>query len=405
MDFEYSALDINRKVIRGYATAESASMLVGQLKKEGLIPQAIKSTSAEIAAKKRRKSIFYNRSVSGKELVIFTRQLSSCLNAGLLITDALETIKDDSENLYFRNVLNGILETVRSGLSFSGALIKYPNLFSEAFVAMAKVGEESGRLDIALDNLSKYMEDTERIKDKINSALRYPLFVLGFFFLVVFIIVFFIVPKFKAMFLHAGAKLPLVTLIVVGISEFIMKNFLWVIFGVVFAVLAIWFLTKLPKAALVFDAIKFKIPVLGKIFKKVAISRLCWTMAILLSGGISLITALKIGSEVNNNAYLKNIIMKIRANLMGGHTLSNEIRKELFFPSMIVKMVQVGEKSGKIADMLQRSADYYSQETEKSVQDITALIEPVLIILIGGLVLITVLALYLPIFRISMVVR
>jgi type IV pilus assembly protein PilC len=405
MDFEYTVLDKDKKLIKGRSSAESASLLVGQLKKKGLIPQKIRQIKSESTGRETKKSFFSKDRVNPRELAVITRQLSSCLNAGLLITEALDTIKDDLENFYLRRILNDIVATINSGSIFSNALVKYPDVFSETFVAMIKAGEETGRLDKTLEVLSKYLEDTEKTKEKIKSALRYPLFVLGFFFMVVFVIVFFIIPKFKAMFLTAGAKLPLITAIVVGTNEFIFKNFFWLAGVLLIIGICGWFLARIPRVSLFFDYAKFRVPVFGKILKKVMILRLCWTLSILISGGVSVITALKISAGVNTNAYLKNIMTRVRFNIMAGHTFSSEIKNEAFFPSLIVKMVQVGEKSGKIADMLKRSADYYTEEVERSIQDMTVLIEPMLIVLIGGVVLITVLALYLPIFNISTAVR
>jgi type II secretory pathway component PulF len=310
MDFEYTVLDKDKKLIKGRSSAESASLLVGQLKKKGLIPQKIRQIKSESTGRETKKSFFSKDRVNPRELAVITRQLSSCLNAGLLITEALDTIKDDLENFYLRRILNDIVATINSGSIFSNALVKYPDVFSETFVAMIKAGEETGRLDKTLEVLSKYLEDTEKTKEKIKSALRYPLFVLGFFFMVVFVIVFFIIPKFKAMFLTAGAKLPLITAIVVGTNEFIFKNFFWLAGVLLIIGICGWFLARIPRVSLFFDYAKFRVPVFGKILKKVMILRLCWTLSILISGGVSVITALKISAGVNTNAYLKNIMTR-----------------------------------------------------------------------------------------------
>jgi type IV pilus assembly protein PilC len=405
MDFEYTALDLNRKRIRGISSAESISVLVSQLKQKGLIPQQIKPVQAELAGISYARKLFYAKKIHPKELAIFTRQLSSCLNAGLLLTDSMETIEEDMENFYFRNVLHDLTLSIRSGSHFSSAMVKYPKVFSDTYVAMIKAGEESGRLDKTLEFLGRYLEETERIKDKVKGALRYPIFVLGFFLLVVGIIVFFIIPKFKAMFMNAGVQLPLITRVVVGISEFMVKNVIWMIAGLIILALVFMSLSKQPKIALFFDRIKVKAPLLGKVMKKMMLSRFSWTLSLLVSGGISLITALKIGAEVNNNIYLRNIIMDIRANVTAGHAFSAEIKKQKFFPPLISKMAQVGDKTGKLSEMLQRTADYYAEEVDRSIQAMTALLEPLLIVAIGAVVLITVLALYLPIFKISSAVR
>lgn len=405
MDFRYVALDKNKNKISGVLNEESEASSIGQLKKLGLIPITVKQVKSKKSKAEAKRSFFCVNRVSIRELAIFSRQLSSCLNAGLLLTDSLDTMRDDLENAYFRHIIREIVEDIRAGLKFSSALAKYPNIFSVAYVAMIKAGEEIGALDKTLSSLAKYLEDTERLNQKIKSATRYPLFITSFFLLVVFVIVFFIIPKFTAMFFQAGAKMPMLTRIVVGISEVALKNIPSLIVVVTVLFVSLWLALKIPKIRLSFDSLKFKIPLFGKLMQKAMVSRFCRTLSILTAGGTTLITSLKICSEINNNVYLKKIIEFIRERIISGNSFSNEVKGQLIFPRMVVKMAQVGEKTGKISEMLKRSADYYDEELEIAIYNLTSTLEPTLIILIGGVVLIVVLALYLPIFNLALAVR
>lgn len=403
MEFEYTAQDEKGNRIRAQLKVESLSVLIGHLKNQGLLPLQVR----EIVSKKNgvRKSSFFQPKVKLKDLVVFTRQLSSALNAGLLLTEALETIHSDLENRHFGNVIDSIIKQIRGGSSFSNALMKYPKIFSGSFVAIAKAGEESGSLARTVTDLANYLEETERLVRKIRSATHYPIFLICFCIIVVSLIVFFIIPKFQLIFAQFNFPLPLLTRIVVGVSEAATKNILWFILSLVISVSLFSFLLKSPRIRLSFDRFKFKIFVLGKIIKKLWITRFSRTLSILISGGVGLISALPIASDVGNNLYLRNIVDSIRNNVIAGNTLSVAFKNQMIFPGMFVKMIQVGEKTGKLSEMLKRNAEHYEKELEDVINTFSALIEPVLIVFIGCIVGVVVVAFYLPIFKISQLIK
>ncbi len=409
MEFKYTATDKKTgKKISEVTSADNISSLVFRLKDQGLVPLHISESKS---AKTKRKAppmlpVFRSNRVKGKELAIFTRQLAATLSAGLLLTEALETIADDLENAYFRKIIRNIREEIQSGTNFSVALKKYPKIFPVTYVAIVKSGEATGNMHKTMMNLAQYLENSERMKEKVKSAVRYPSFVLGFALFVVAVIVLFLIPKFEGLFANAHAKLPLLTLIVVSISRFCLKNAVPVLISIVVLWIIFLYLLRFPRTRYIIDSFKFKIPIIGKhIIHKAVVSRFCHTLGFLLSGGVGLSTALEITTQVVDHIQAGQAVDKIRTNVISGSTLSDEIRKQKIFPRLVSKMTAVGEKTGRLDDMLLRTAQYYEDELETTLQNLTVLIEPVLIVFIGAIVLLVVLALYLPIFQISTAVR
>lgn len=405
MEFKYTAQDKNGKRITSQAKALSVSVLISQLKNQGLLPLQIKEVKVNGKKNRAQKSYLFQRRVKLKELVVFTRQLSSTLNSGLILTESLETISNDLENHYLRNVIEGLISHIRSGSSFSNALLKYPAVFPNNYIAVVKSGEESGNLGKTLADLTKYLEDVERLTQKIKSAIHYPLFLIGFCIFIVSVIVFFIIPKFRLIYSQARIELPTFTKIVINISEISLKNAPWAILTLAIFTISFIFLLRLPRFRLAFDYFKLKLFIFGKIIKKALIARFCRTLSILLSGGVGLVTALPISCDVTNNFYLRKVIDKIRNDVLSGSSFSVALKQEGVFPHMVVKMVQVGEKTGKLSDMLKHNAEYYDQELEATINAFTSLIEPILIVFIGCIVGTVVVAFYLPIFRISSLIH
>lgn len=404
MEFNYTAQDKAGKRVSAIGEAESLPALITQLKNQGLLPIEINPAVNILSKKRRKKAVFSLKSrknIKVRELAIFTRQLSSVLQAGILLNEALATIGQDWQNPYFRKVIADILRDIRSGKSFSSSLSRFPECFSATYIALVKAGEETGNLGSMLANLAKYLEDIAATIQKIKTAIRYPLFILGFFFFTVFVIVTFIIPKFSAIFSRSKMSLPLLTKIVIGISEFVIKNTIWIFIGAGMAALVIWYLIRLPKIRFALDRYKLRIPILGNILMKGLVSRFARTLSILISGGVGLANSLTISADSMNNVYIKSILEQVKDRVLSGFPLSKELAARKIFQKIFVKMVEVGERTGKIGDMLKRNADYYDDELNVAITNFTSLLEPALIVLIGGVVLVVVLALYLPIFKMS----
>ena len=405
MEFRYTVLDKTGKRIKAKAKADSHLVLLNQLKGQGLLPIEIKPIGYNRIASGIKNIGIIRKELGKRELAVFTRQLASALKAGILLSDALETIGEDWQNDDFREIIKRVIAEIRAGKSFSLTLAKFPQYFSLTYIALVKAGEQTGNLGLTLGNLAKYLEDVARTIQKIKTATRYPLFIFGFFLFAVFVIVFFIIPKFEAIFVSSGISLPLLTRVVVGISKFIIKYIFWLILFVAGFAFTCGFFLKKPRVRFWVDRYKLKIPIFGDILMKSLISRFARTLSILMSGEAGLASSLIISSEVTNNFYLKSAIDKIRKRVLAGFSLSQEMESQKIFHKMFVKMVQVGEKTGKIGDMLEYNADYYDEELETAITNFTSLLEPVLIVLIGGVVLVVILALYLPIFKMAAIKR
>ncbi len=404
MEFQYTACDKSGRRIKAIEKAETMAMLVSRLKNQGLTALSISEMKPARAGFGAWRIGWFAR-VSRKELAVFSRQLASILHAGILLTEALHTIAEDMENQYFSHVINQIVKDVNAGTGFSAALSRYPNIFPATYLAVIKSGEEIGNLAATMTSLAKYLEDYERMREKFRSAMLYPIFLSGFLIFVVAIIVIFIIPRFKKIFAQAGAQMPLLTRIVVGISEFCIRHAFAALVALIVAGIVSWFLLKIPKIRYAVDARLLKLPHLGKLIRKAFIARFCRTFSVLLGGGVGIATALTVSGDVVSNTFIRHLIGMVKDAVISGVAIADAMRSHETFPRIVVKMVAIGEKSGKLDDMLRRSAEYYEQELETTLNNFSSLLEPVFIIVIGGVVLTVVLALYLPIFKIAAAVR
>ena len=405
MEYRYTAKTKEGKQINRVMVAESPSDVIGHLKTKGLLPMKVRKVKPSNGKFKKKFSLIGGR-VKTKELAIITRQLGVTLTAGLLLTEALEAVSEDLENVYFRRILCKIKLDVQCGTELSVALGKYPKIFSPTYRATVKVGEATGRLYQTLTNLAKYLEDAERLKEKVKAAVRYPAFVMGFAGVVMIILVFFLIPQFAGMYEDFGAKLPWLTTVVIGISQFSVKNVHWVIIGAVVLWMICAYCTRFYKFRYKIDQLKIKIPIIGKhIIHKALISSYCRTLGFLLSAGVNLKTALDITAQVVNHLVMAESVTQINTRVIAGGSISEEMRKQKIFPGLASKMTAVGERTGRLSDMLERTSQYYEDELEITLQNLTTMLEPVLIIFVGVNVLVVVLALYLPIFHLSTAIR
>ncbi|MBF0521447.1 MAG: type II secretion system F family protein [Candidatus Omnitrophica bacterium] len=399
MEFQYVALDKNGQHVSATATADSVAALISRLKNKGFIPLRVSETRQASAQISKIKKIFIPQ-ITSKELVVFTRQLATILNSGVLLTDAIMTIAEDMDNQYFCDILKDVWTDINGGKTLSLALSKYP-IFPTTYTAVVKSGEEVGNLGNTLMGLAKYLEDSERTKEKIVNAMRYPTFLFLFMLLIVSAMVIFLIPKFSRLFSNAGVELPLLTRIVVGFSDFCLKNAALEILGITGLGFLVWHLLKNPEIRYKFDYYILKLPIIGNLALKALISQFCRTFGILISGGVSMVAALAVSSDVMKNLYLNNIIDQVRAKVISGEALSDAMKAHKMMPRIMVKMIAVGEKSGKLDEMLTKTSDYYDRDLESALDGFTSLLEPVFVVLIGGIVLIVALALYLPIFKLS----
>ncbi len=403
MDFKYIASHKKTgQKINGVASAANMTELVMRLKTEDLIPLKVLELDKAKSKMLSGLSRWRGARVSGKDLAVFTRQLAATLSAGLLLSEALETIAEDQENRNFGEIISKIKTSIQGGSDFSSALERYPKIFPVTYTSIVKSGEATGNLHITMASLAKYLEASERLKEKVKNAVRYPLFVLGFAIFVMMVIVFFLIPKFQGMFEGAGAQLPLLTRMVVGFSQGAIHYAPVIFLTAVALTIAFVYSLRFEKFRFVVDKWKLRVPVLGpEVIHKAMVSRYCRTLGFLLSGGVSLAKALEITAIAVNHLPMRDAIHMVKQRVLSGGALAEEMKRQELFPRLCSKMTSVGERSGKIHEMLTRTADYYDDELDSTLQNLTTMLEPILIMFVGGIVLLVVLALYLPIFQMS----
>lgn len=405
MNFEYVVLDKNGKRSKSFMKADSAAAVASSLRNSGGKPIKITALKKDQTPHLIQKFFPGRKRVTTKELVVFTRQLGTILSAGVLLTEAIDTIANDLENEYFTEVLKSVIFHINAGEDLSNSLSYYPLVFSPYYIAIVSSGEAIGRLGATIGGLASFMEEDETMRLKFLAAIRYPVFLMTFVFCIVSGIVLFLIPKFKEIFEGAGIQLPLLTRIVVGISNFYLHNFFLIIVGGVMIFFAAWQALQIFRIRFMIDYYVLQMPIIGKIIRKALIARFCHTLSMLLEGGIGIIAALALTTKVMGNSFLKFIIGDIRRNIMSGVSLSEAMGPHADMPRIMVKMVAVGEKAGKLPGMLKRIGDYYDQEVGTFLNNINSILEPIFIIIIGGIVLVVALALYLPIFQMSSAVR
>ncbi|RPI53350.1 MAG: type II secretion system F family protein [Deltaproteobacteria bacterium] len=344
---------------------------------------------------------FFKTKVTPKDVVVFIRQLSTMIDAGLPLIQGLEVLANQQENKTFKKILLDTKSDVEGGFTFADALRKHPNQFDRLFCNMVAAGEMGGMLDDVLKRLADYMEKAQRLKRKVKGALTYPIIVLAISALVLGVILIFVIPVFEQMFADFGSNLPLPTQIVVNLSDFVQSYFL-VMIGV--AVVLVFLLKKYYKTEngrRVVDRLILKLPVFGPLLKKVAVAKLTRTLGTLLDSGVPILEALNVAAGTAGNKLVEETIYSVRSSVSEGRTIAQPLGESGIFPSMVVQMISVGETTGALDQMLNKIADFYDEEVETAVDALTSMIEPFMIVFLGGTVGSIIVAMYLPIFKMA----
>ncbi|MBN2714132.1 MAG: type II secretion system F family protein [Planctomycetes bacterium] len=337
--------------------------------------------------------------VSGVDLVVFTRQFSTMIGAGLPVMECLDILAEQADDPGFKACLYKVCNDVRSGNDLSQSLSRHPRVFSDIYVNMIKAGEASGQLDTILSRLAEYMESTESLKRKIKSAMTYPVISLCMIFGITGFLLVFIIPKFQKIFENMGVELPLPTVIVLKISWVLTNSWYYIIAGLVATIVGIIQFKKTTNGRYVWDSLMLKMPVFGGLFQKVAISRFARTFATLLRSGVAILGALDIVSQTAGNAVLEEAVSASREAIRQGETLAKPLADSPIFPPMVVRMIQVGERSGALETLLEKISEFYDDQVDATVEALTSLIEPLMIGLMGAIVGTIVLSVFLPIFK------
>jgi len=366
------------------------------LRQQNIIPTKVASKGKEI-----RISLPFGKKVKQRSIAVFTRQLATMIDAGLPLVQSLEILSSQQESKLFKNIIREIREDVEGGSTFAGALKKHPATFDELYTNLVVAGEEGGILDNILTRLANYIEKSEALKKKVKSALIYPATIVGVAVIVVIILMIFVIPVFETMFKQAGQSLPLPTLIVLTMSKLIKK------YVIIFipALVLLFYLGKkyyrTQNGRAVIDRLLLKLPVFGPLFRKIAVARFSRTLGTLVSSGVPILDGLTIVSRTSGNRTIETAILDARASIREGETIAEPLNRSKIFPPMVIQMISVGESTGALDSMLSKIADFYEEEVDIAVSNLTSLLEPFLMIFLGVVIGGVVISMYLPIFNMA----
>ncbi len=382
--------------------ADSEKQVVTQLRPQGLTVISIKKSHGgftSIARKSTLKLEIFKPRVKTKDIIVFFRQFATLINAGLPIVQALAIIIDQTSNSSLKEIIGEIKKDVEAGKPLSEALAKHPRVFSPLSYNMVRAGEMGGVLDTILTRVAGYLESIEDIKERIASAMRYPIFVTFMAGGLTAALIFFILPQMKSLFAESlHAELPALTQFMLNLSDFVRQGFYVILIIIGALVTAYYLLPRSPKGAYLLDNLKLKFPVLGKLFHKISLSRFARTLALLSNSGVPILDSLDMTGKTAQNRVIEKAVEEAKSSLKKGGTIAGPLREYWVFPPMMVSMISVGEQTGALNQMLNKISDFYDQEIENMVNSLASIIEPLLIGFLGVTVGIVVVAMYLPYF-------
>ena len=398
--FQWSGKTTKGVIESGEITAATKDEVIAQLRKRNI-------TATVVIEKPKKVSKFgFGGGVKDKDIVVFTRQFATMIDAGLPLVQALEILSTQVENKSFGKVLAQVKIDVESGSTYADALKKHPRVFSELYANMVAAGEAGGILDTILNRLAAYIEKAMKLKKKVKGAMVYPAVVSSIAVLVIAVIMIFVVPTFSKMFTSLGGTLPLPTRIVINLSNFIAGIGGLLVAGAIVAIVVfIVQFRRTEKGQHITDKILLRLPIFGMLINKVAVAKFTRTLGTLVSSGVPILDGLEITAKTSGNKVIEYAIMEVRKGVMGGKTLAEPITKAKVFPPMVTHMIAVGESTGALDAMLGKIADFYDDEVDSSVSNLTAMMEPMLMVFLGGAVGFIVVAMYLPIFKLITLIK
>ena len=421
--FNYVALDARGQESTGVIDAPSSNDAVGQLRQQGYFPTSVveegKGKVIAKSAKKVAKSakaapakkggivLFEKKTVKGKVLMIFTRQLATLIDAGLPLLRSLTVLAKQERDPVLHKTINSIADAVQSGSTFSESMAQHPLVFNKLYINMIKAGELGGVLELVLNRLAEFSEKAQKVKNKVLAAMAYPVIVLIIAILIMIFLMAFIVPKFEQIFkdMLNGKPLPAITQFVINISNLIQHMFvppdLWYTIGITLAVIIGWNLLSSSKGGRAFiDNTKLKLPLFGDLLRKSAISRFSRTLGTLVTSGVPILQALNITRETAGNVMIATAVTKVHDAVKEGESIVQPLEASGVFPPMVISMVDVGEETGQLPEMLLKIAEVYDDEVDNAVEGLTSLLEPIMIVFLALIVGTIVIALFMPLIAI-----
>lgn len=404
-NFKYEAKNFGGKTVSGTIAGTNQETVIGELRKKNLIVLSVRQaggdggTSALAGALTDANPSRYRP--KGDELVVFTRQLSTMVGAGIPLLESLEILQEQAERAGFAAVLDGVVESIRGGSDLSAAMDKFPRTFSNIYVSMIRAGEASGQLDEILIRLAEYMEASLKLKRDIRAAMTYPVVSLVLVVGITMFLMIGIVPKFRDVFESMEIDLPALTAGVLATAEWMTANLLVAAGAIAAIVIALRMWIATPAGKYQWDWFVLSVPIFGPLFRKVALSRFAKTFATLVKSGVPILAALEIVSATSGNMVISKVVDEARESVRQGDTLSEPLGKSRHFPPMVTKMIGIGERSGALESLLEKISEFYDDQVSAAVKSLTSLIEPVMIGVMGFLVGTIVLAVFLPIFELQ----
>jgi type IV pilus assembly protein PilC len=391
--FTFSGKNASGEKVTGERNAVNKQSLMSQLRREQITTGSVREKGKEFVM-----PTFGSNKVKTKDIAVFFRQFSVMIDAGLPLVQCLEILAANQENPAFQKTLTGVRMTVEGGSTLANAMRQYPKIFDDLTTNMIEAGETGGILDLILQRLAVYVEKAVKLRGAVKSALIYPVSVISLAGLIVGALLKWVVPIFANLFAGLGVSLPLPTKIVVGLSAFIGQFWWFFILGGVGMVFGVKQIRNNPRGRYITDALMLKLPIMGMLLRKIAVARFTRTLGTLITSGVPILEGLSITARTSGNAVLEEALMKVRKAIEEGRTIVDPLRESGVFPNMVTQMIGVGEATGAMDNMLQKIADFYEDEVDSATKDMLAMLEPVIIgvlgISVGGIVI----SLYMPLF-------
>jgi type IV pilus assembly protein PilC len=389
--FAYSARTATGEIQSGEIELPSRDEVMGWLNRQRLRPISINAKARDI-------NITFGTGIKTREVVIFTRQFATMINSGLPLVQSLTILAEQTENKRFQVIIGQVLQDIQAGQTLADSLRKHPKVFTELYVNMVAAGEAGGILDVILNRLAVFLEKNDALVRKIKGAMIYPMVMLIVVVLCTTILLWKVVPVFAGMFSGAGLELPMPTRVVLALSGFL-QHYMWMlVLAVIAAVIAVRQYYKTDGGKLAIDRMMLHFPVLGNLLRKSAVSRFTRTLGTLVSSGVSILDGLQITARTAGNRVVHDAVMKSRASISAGATISEPLKESGVFPPMVVQMINVGEQTGGLDEMLTKIADFYDDEVDAAVTALTSILEPIMIVVMGVVIGGIVVAMYLPMF-------
>ena len=404
MRFQYSAMGADGSPKTGTLEASDKRTAIKELRSQSLVPTSLKPVTANQGSSKAQISTAEGKRrgrVGRKQITSFTRELAALLGAGIPVSQALSSLSEEEENAALSQIIQELSEGLRSGLALSEAMEAKPKLFNDLYVSMVRVGEEAGALEEVMNDLADMMEHQDEVRGEMSAAVSYPLFVLGFGFLSVTILLGFVLPRLFGMLQDMLDTLPLPTLILLGVANFLKSYGLWVLIGIVGCAVPLVQYLRTSKGQMAFDKFKLAMPVIGPVVRSAALSRFAQTLGALAKNGVSLLPALKIVEDTIGNRALGAQVALVAEDTRGGDSLAQPLKRLKMFPATAIQMIRVGEESGTLDSMLLKVAAIEERRLRGKTKTVINLVAPVLILGVGAVIGFIVVAILLPIFNMS----